>query len=75
MSILILVLLVVIVVSGHQLFLALSQGRIYGRDGWFSYTTGWIYAEEKSNIFKVTTAIYGMAFIGAIVVFVMSLLN
>ena len=75
MDLLHIVLLGVIVFTGHQLFVAFTQGRIFGRNRWFSYGTGWISTKHQSNIFYVTLATYSVGFIGAIIVLALYVLS
>ena len=66
------VLLGVIILIGYQLFLALTQGRIYGRNNWLSYSTDWIYVKQQPYTFYTTLAIYSIGLIGAILVLIVS---
>ncbi|MEM7016030.1 MAG: hypothetical protein AAF512_01670 [Pseudomonadota bacterium] len=75
MDLLHIILLGVIALTGHQLILAFTQGRIYGRSGWFSYAMGWIYAKQQSGIFYTTAAIYSIGLIGAILVLTLKVLK
>lgn len=49
-----------ILLLGHQLLLAFTQGRIYGRNNWLSYSMGWIYVKNKPVIFYVTLVNYSL---------------